>query len=201
MRNQLLSRGSMAWRGLIGLAATGVVSLYAMGGATTSAWAAPEGAGATGLVATGLVNVAPTPNVSCPPTDQSATVIGPVNAGVATAAVLNVSCTSKPTLNAADSSVADLTVLGVDFSAISSHCYATTEVDPGSSSVVTVNGTQYVSRNVHLSFAGFHVILNETTVSGGQLTQNAVHIIVPPLLGVPGQDIIVAQVRCRMPTG
>jgi hypothetical protein len=150
------------------------------------------------IEASGLVNVPRTPDVTCPPNESQT--IARLNLGVGTINGLNASCTLDPATGTtvATSSVGDARLLGglIRVTAIQSRCAASAAGIVRSSSVGTINGIPIGTGSGAITIGLATVYFNETTTNAaGEFVQNAIRIRVPPLLLIPGQEIILAGCR------
>jgi hypothetical protein len=156
-------------------------------------------AGAFAIEGRGLITIARTPNVTCPP-NASQTAAGLNLAPLVTTGVLNASCTVDPNSGntVAQSSVDGASLLGglIQLSAVTSTCTSTASGVTRSSNVVgTINGVPITTGPATIGIPGVAVVhLNESTTGpNGQLVQNAVRVEVLGLLGIVTQTVILSS--------
>ncbi len=156
-------------------------------------------AGAFAIEGKGLITIARTPHVTCPP-NGSQTVVGVNLAPLVSTGVLNASCTMDPNTGntVAQSSVDGATLLGgaIQLSVITSNCTSTASGVTRSSNVVgTINGTPITAGPATIGIPGVATIhLNESTTGpNGQLVQNAIRVEVLGLLGIVTQTVILSS--------
>ncbi len=145
-----------------------------------------------GVQANGLVTVARSPDVHCPPSDSQsiATLSVPLLGSIKG---LTAACSLDPQQGrtVADTTVSDVNVLAgaVRITGIESHCTAGAEGISRTSRVGTINGIPIGTGKGSLSITGVATVhYNETTTNErGQLVQNAVRI------STPLQEIIIAN--------
>ncbi|MFI9811354.1 PKD domain-containing protein [Saccharothrix variisporea] len=145
------------------------------------------------LEATGLIPVARTPDVHCPPNDSRSQAV--LDTGVGRIDGLSVSCTLDPksgrtVVNTAITGASLLAGL-VKISDVESACAAGAEGIDRSSRVGTINGIPIGTGSGVLQIPGVaSVYYNETSANAnGDLVQNAVRVVTPV------QEIVLANCR------
>ncbi|MEE6258830.1 choice-of-anchor P family protein [Plantactinospora sonchi] len=154
--------------------------------------------GAFAIQASGLLTVPRTPDVTCPPDEAQTQAL--LNTPVGSVSALNASCTVDPETGRTEASAsidqASLLAGLITVTNIESSCVADADGVTRSSSVGTINGIPIGLGSGSINVGLVQVFYNESrTNAQGQLVRNAIRVVKPPTLIIPGQEIILASCR------